>query len=116
MEWARWFENVENRRIRLTKVGPCLVSTVFLGLDQRFATEYGTGLPIVFETMAWEEDRHAEIHTEIGRVDFPVRDKFLDIQERCATWDEAVAQHERVIGQVKQPGDPIEEILEPTHS
>ena len=56
-----------------------LVSTVFLGVDHRL----GDGPPLVFETMVFGGplDRH---------------------QERCSTWAEAEAQHERVCAMVRQ--------------
>jgi hypothetical protein len=47
------------------------VSTVFLGLDHR----YGEEPPLIFETMIF------------GRG--------FEYQERCSTWDEAVAMHDR---------------------
>lgn len=45
--WARWFER-RDRILQQTRVGPCLVSTVFLGLDHRFG--FG-GPPVLWETM-----------------------------------------------------------------
>ena len=33
LAWADWFENIDNRRLALDKVGDTAVSTVFLGLD-----------------------------------------------------------------------------------
>lgn len=80
--WARWYESAD-RRVALTEVGPYHVSTVFLGLDH----QYGTGPPLLFETMVWMDTCAApdsDMHT------------WLDEQERCSTWDEAVAQHERM--------------------
>jgi hypothetical protein len=46
IEWARWLEFAD-RTVDQTRIGPILVSTVFLGLDHNF----GSGLPLVFETM-----------------------------------------------------------------
>jgi hypothetical protein len=78
MEWARWYESAD-RTVRKTDVNGVLVSTVFLGIDHRFA---GFGPPILFETMIFggEHDEH---------------------QDRCATWDEAIAQHEAAIARAK---------------
>ena len=53
------------------------VSTVFLGIDHGFEDE-----PILFETMVFG-----------SRVIW---------QERCATWDEAIAQHATVIARLLQ--------------
>jgi len=45
--WAEWFEN-NDRPVALTRISENIkVSTVFLGLDQRF----GEGPPLLFETM-----------------------------------------------------------------
>ena len=59
--------------------GTITVSTVFLGVDHRVWSE---GPPLVFETMVFggPMDRH---------------------QERCSTWAEAEAQHERVCAEVR---------------
>jgi len=49
MTWARWFENINNRRIGDDHIGKVHVSTVFLGLDHNF----GGGDPVLFETMVF---------------------------------------------------------------
>jgi hypothetical protein len=77
--WATWFEDdPEARNVALTCTERYDVSTVFLGLDHNFT---GVGPPILFETMV-----------------FP---KYGDMNERAceryATWDEAVAGHERMV-------------------
>jgi hypothetical protein len=51
MTWAKWFENIENRRIARTEINDrCYVSTVFLGLDHNFS---GRGDPVLFESMVF---------------------------------------------------------------
>lgn len=72
--WASIFER-NKRRVAETTVGPYWISTMFIGLDMR----YGSALaaPLVFETMVFKGDASD-----------------LDC-ERYATWDEAVAGHER---------------------
>lgn len=67
--WAKRFEDFKLRRIALTEVGEETVSTVFLGLNHN----YGTGPPLVFETMAG------------------------DYMWRYSTWDEACAGHVEVV-------------------
>ena len=47
--WAKWFEEVENRRVSLDVVDGAEVSTVFLGLDHG----WGAGPPVLYETMAF---------------------------------------------------------------
>lgn len=68
--WARWFEDIENRRVGWTEVGDVKVSTVCLGIDHRF----GEGPPLLFETMIFG-----------GPHD--------QYQERYSTWDEAQQGH-----------------------
>ena len=34
-EWFRWYQNVENRRVALTRIDDVTVSTVFDGIDIR---------------------------------------------------------------------------------
>lgn len=49
-EWARWFDNNDNRRIALNELGNGVeVSTVFLGIEPSFET----GKPLLFETMVF---------------------------------------------------------------
>lgn len=94
LEWAAFFEDYSKRRVRLTRVGPYFVSTVFLGLDHSFGQD---GPPVVFETMVYIKTTERE-------------SEFLDTQYRCSTWPEAIAQHESVISEVMQPSDDLEEV------
>lgn len=79
-EWARDFEKVENRRVAYDEVGDRRVSTVFLGIDHN----YGDGPPLLFETMV-----------------FPLNNFDEEICERCSTWEQAEAQHARILKQVQ---------------
>jgi len=88
---------------QFTRVGPYFVSTIFLGLDH----QWGNGPPILFETMVFVENPHT---VELLGKEITLNSDFLDIQERCSTWLEAEAQHQRVIDEIKQPSDSIEEI------
>ncbi len=107
--WATWFEgNLSERRVRLTRVGPYYVSTVFLGLDHNFRPQ---GPPILFETMVWI---YGEREITIGGKTFKHNQDFLNIQERCSTWEQALAQHEDVIRQVKAESDTVEELEDKT--
>lgn len=77
MEWARFFDNIDNRRVLQADVGDWWVSTVFLGMDHRF----GDGPPLLFETMIFPRtggERGEDVYCE-----------------RCSTYDEAEAQHDR---------------------
>lgn len=71
MTWARFFEDMSQRRVADTKFGDVRVSTVFLGLDHRFED---SGPPLIFETMIFGGP-HA------------------DYQTRCSTWEEAEEMH-----------------------
>lgn len=62
LEWAAFFENVDNRRVAEAYVGewhrkPSLVSAVFLGIDHDFL---GDGPPILFQTIVFGGPLHGE--------------------------------------------------------
>lgn len=78
MKWARWFQNIDGRRVAQDMVGKVSVSTVFLGLDHSF----GEGKPLLFETMIFG-----------GKHD--------DYQTRYSTWEEAEKGHEEALKLVK---------------
>jgi len=82
MTWARWFETAD-RSVAQTIVGNKRVSTVFLGIDHRF----GDGPPLLFETMIFNGPDDGEY------------------QERCSTWEEAEAMHERAVHVAQQSDD-----------
>ena len=48
IKWAKWFEEIANRRVALKTIGNVSVSTVFLGMDHNFGDE---GLPVLWETL-----------------------------------------------------------------
>ena len=106
LEWAKEFEGMD-RRVRLTRVGPYHVSTVFLGPDHSF----GSGPPLLFETMVWIP---ADYDTEFMGKKWHHGREWTDIQDRCSTWSEAEDQHQRIVDDLKRdnPGDPVEEALE----
>lgn len=82
-EWGTAFENMSARRVALTELPHgVVVSTVFLGLDHSFAEE---GSPILFETCVFGLDGS-------------------DVMERCSTWAQAEAQHERIVRTLTERG------------
>ncbi len=97
-EWATSMEH-ENRRVRLTRIGPFEVSTVFLGLDHNFS---GVGPPVIFETMTFL--RGVESGEEIDN----------EQDGRSCTWTEAEAMHQRAVDWIVQhraaPGEKSIEI------
>ena len=83
LDWARrteaaWTDG--SRAVGDDHVGAVRVSTVFLGVDHNF---FGNGPPLLFETMVFGGPLDRE-------------------QERCATWDEAVSQHAKMLLRVLQ--------------
>ena len=74
LTWARFVGDIGNRRVKETQMGDVRVSTVFLGTDHNWMNE---GEPILFETMVFGQDD--------------------EMMERCSTWEEAEAQHDRVV-------------------
>jgi hypothetical protein len=73
LKWALWYETGD-RVVKQTTVGATLISTVFLGLDHNF----GDGPPLLFETMTFTDGEDNDC-------------------ERCSTWLQAEAQHERFV-------------------
>lgn len=73
IEWAKWFENVENRIVKKTTIRDIEVSTVFLGLDHSF---FSDKKPILFETMIFGGEQEG-------------------YQERYSTWAEAEEGHQK---------------------
>ena len=100
-EMANMFGDDFNRRVKLTKVGPVTVSTVFLGINHQF----GDGPPILFETMAWIDMEHEAYGKKYDR-------NWENYQERCSTWLEAEEMHRRAVEHFSQYGDEIVDITD----
>ena len=84
-EWAEWFENAgEERIIKQDEVKDKFISTVFLGLNHNWNLN-DDHRPHLFETMVFKQGGYAEIYCT-----------------RCATWEEAEAQHAKAIEWVKE--------------
>lgn len=79
--WGRWFEDFTNRRVAWTDIpnGHGFVSTVFVGLDQRFGH---AGPPILFETTS-----------HLGG-------EWEDYTDRYCTWSEAEAGHVAIVTRI----------------
>lgn len=80
-EWGKWFGQTYKdgtHWIANSKLRGMTISTIFLGIDHGFSL----GPPILFETMIF------------GGY-------YNDYQERCCTYDQAMAQHVRVVQLVK---------------
>ena len=75
MTWARFFEDMKNRRVAQDIIGDIKVSTVFLGIDYNFGEK---GNPLLFETMIFGGKRDEE-------------------QWRWHTWKEAEQGHKKIV-------------------
>lgn len=103
LEWARYFEDFQRRRVAETETELFVVSTVFLGLDHR---HFGEGPPIVFETMVFERER--EIIEIWGRL-ISVRP---DVEGwRYASWDDAVAGHDATVSRLRRQEADVKALL-----
>lgn len=82
-EWAKRFETDQRRIARTAMPDGRIVSTVFLGLDHRYGDSHP---PALFETMIFPSDKN--FSEEWG--------------ERCATYSQALQQHERGIKEAQR--------------
>ena len=78
MTWARFFEDIDNRRVANDFIGKIQISTVFLGIDHNF----GKGKPLLFETMIFGGEKDGE-------------------QYRWHTWKEAEEGHKKILTTLK---------------
>lgn len=102
LQWAEWMHQSESDhecQVKLSKVGPYFVSTVFLGVDHSYTRR---GEPQVFETAVWIPKPDAE--------DPVFNREFLQFGNRCSTWLEAEAEHAKVIEEIRDSSDGIEEL------
>lgn len=81
LEWGRFFERPDSRRVAETTIGALWVSTVFLGMDHGHFGE-----PILFETMVFARSSSGEIHDHMTR--------------RYCTWEEAEAGHAEIVAEL----------------
>lgn len=79
MTWATWLETDRDKRrvAHTTLPDGRTVSTVFLGLNHNWMPG---GDPHIFETMVFERDCYNEQYCE-----------------RCSTWSQALAMHDRAV-------------------
>jgi hypothetical protein len=97
--WVCLCGHPEYKRIARDHIGPCVVSTVWLGLDHSLDFD---GPPVIFETMVfsndetWHERLGMAIHEDLG------------IQQRYCTEDQARAGHAEIVAAVAGLVDTIE--------
>lgn len=86
--WGRWLE--EHRAemvVARTNIGDYEIATDFLGLEMGLWRRVPGQAPIVFETMVFSGF---------------ARKGAITRTERCSTWEEAEAQHARVVAAVQR--------------
>ena len=78
--WCRRFEAQRDQHcVALTTIDGASISTMFLGLDHSWSE---VGPPVLFETMVFD---HPTLEGQCYR---------------CATWDEALVQHDSAVAEV----------------
>jgi hypothetical protein len=89
LEWCKWMA-AGDYIVKQETIGEYWISTVFLGLDHRL----GDGLPLVFETMVFRNQRDEDGSRPIVWC------------ERSSTWDEAEEGQERAAAWVRNGAYP----------
>jgi hypothetical protein len=84
LEWASWYDQLENRKVDHTEVGEYEVSTIYMGFD----LSCGIGPPQLFETMVFLQK--APVH---------------DYTQCYSTWKEAKHGHEEIVKKLRESGD-----------
>lgn len=88
IEWGRWFEDPDNRRVAVTALGERgNVSTVFLGMDHGWGRSES---PVLWETMVFGGGPHD------------------GYQERYRSEEDAKRGHERIVACLRDGLDPGE--------
>lgn len=106
-EWQKQICDVDSRRVAVTEIHHCTVSTVFLGLDHNFGCG---GLPLLFETMVFSGEMSTD-SIDNGR---PVRfqedgsDQWLDMQ-RYSFIAEAIEGHHRTVRAIEKRFGQVED-------
>ena len=78
--FLKFYEDINQRRVAIDRIGDVIVSTVFLGFDHNFSDH---GPPILFETLV------------MGGV---MDDEMI----RACTWEEAEENHKRLVKDIKR--------------
>jgi hypothetical protein len=85
LQWADWMERHHDLcRVKVDTIGPCQISTIFLGLDATIGLVRSP--PRLFETAVFGP----------GLDDVRL--------QRCSTYEQALAQHEAVVKEVEGGG------------
>jgi hypothetical protein len=95
IEWAKWNEAKDARRVDYTDVKGFYVSTVFLGIDHNWA--FDGSKPILFETMVFENK--VETIKMFGR-DFNFHPEKDEYTERYCELEDAKKGHRRIVNKL----------------
>lgn len=95
LKWGKWFQS-NDRHIDYTELKKYHISTVFMGLDHRFA---GTGAPILFETMVFENKKSS---TKIFATKHWFHKPLDDYTMRYTTYAKAEKGHKGVVKQIEK--------------
>jgi hypothetical protein len=94
LEWARWYEQSDKRRVAQTSINGWRVSTVFLGIDNNLLG----GKPLLFETLIFSETE--TVKSKLLNREF--RKTLDNYCIRYVTWDEAMKGHEEAVAYVRE--------------
>lgn len=94
LEWARFYENNDKRRVARTSINGWDVSTIFLGIDSNIFSS----TPLLFETMIFSETD--KVHSKLLNRKF--RKSMETYGRRYSTWDEALAGHEEAVKMIRE--------------
>lgn len=81
MKWAKWYKQIRFRRVRLTLINDCKVSTVFLCLSN-FMVD-ANNKPLLFETMIFYQGKSLKIGEQVESLPVNI----------CSTWRAALNNH-----------------------
>ena len=87
LEWSKFFEKSDNRRVAEEQVGDFWISTVFLGIDHSWG--FGTK-PILFESMVFDETKKVKGLIEVDGY-----------TRRYSTWKEAENGHRKIVRAIR---------------
>ncbi len=95
LEWAKWHQAKDARRVDYTDVKGFYVSTVFLGIDHNFM--FDGSKPILFETMVFEDK--VETSKIFGR-NFKFHPAKEEYTERYCELEDAKKGHRRIVNKL----------------
>lgn len=111
VKWGKWYSRDDSRRVALTEIHHCTVSTVFLGLDHNF---YNGEFPVLYETMVFRGEMSQKTIDDGSSVPFEdpedgsPQEEWGDMRRyslRC----EALAGHHEVVRLIEKQFGQVED-------